>query len=435
MKAYQRGHQPDGSLHHFGDFNKSNILRLIFQQGKISRRQLSEQSGLSSPAVFRVVQTLVREGLVREAGISESRGGKKSKLLEFAGTDNLIIGIDLGTSSIHGVLSNLNAEIFAETSEPTPVNGDFVTVLMKTCQVIDSLLDWPGCRRDMILGIGMAVEGLINRPLNIIDYTPAFNWTNIDIRGPLMRHTRLPVILDNTARTMALGELWYGVGRQHKHFICVHAGYGIGAGIILEGNPLYGATGKAGELGHVILDSRSQIYCRYGHAGCLEALSSAKAIVDAARLRLQSGADSLLMSLCQEDFSKITLEMVVDAAKNGDTVAGIVFDQAAEYLGIGVAGLINLFNPEAVLIGGDLALSGDMLFDRLKKTVLARALRIMAHDIPILPASFGDRAVVIGAVSLILAEVLNFHPLECPCREPMETGRETEHEKRNGYVL
>jgi len=434
LKAIRKKPRPDCRHQYISDVNRINILRLIRRHSKISRPELSEQSGLSSPSVSRVVQILIEGGLVKEAGTGESRGGKKPKLLEFAGADNIIIGIDLGASEIHGVLSNLNAEIIEEIKEPTPQPAGFDAVMRTIDRMIDSLLNHPDCRRDRIMGIGMAVEGLINRSLNIVEYAPAFNWTNVDIRGPVTRHTGLPVIFDNTARAMAIGELWYGVGQRHDHFICVHAGSGIGAGIITDGNPLYGTTGKAGEFGHFYFNPDSQIRCRYGNAGCLEALSSSNAIIHAVQRRLKSGTGSLLARNSVENPSDITLKMVIDAAKKGDSLAWNVFDHAAEYLGIGIAGLINLFNPDAIVIGGDLARAGDILFDRLKKTINARALKIIARDVPILPATFKERAVVTGSVALILGEILEFHDLECPCRESEAATREPVQPGRNGYV-
>jgi predicted NBD/HSP70 family sugar kinase len=187
----------------------------------------------------------------------------------------------------------------------------------------------------------------------------------------------------------------------------VNVGYGIGAGIIINGQPLYGAKGMAGEFGHITLEKDSKIQCYCGNFGCLEALSSGNGIARAARLELEKGAKSILRDMCNDNLDNLTAEMVADAAKKGDALAWNVFHRAAEYLGIGISALINLFNPEAIVIGGGVTMAGDILFDTVRKTVKARALSKISHEVEILPATFGLKAAVMGAVSLILQKVLN----------------------------
>jgi glucokinase-like ROK family protein len=255
----------------------------------------------------------------------------------------------------------------------------------------------------------MAVAGLINREKNIVEFSPDFHWHNVDVLGALAPKHNIPIIFDNVTRVMALGELHYGVGREFKNFICVNVGYGIGGGIIIDGKPLYGPLGMAGELGHITLDKDSPIQCDCGNFGCLEALASGNAIARTAQTEMKAGVKTLLAEVCSGNISEVTAEMVANAAKKGDSFAWNVFDRAAEYLGLGIAALINLFSPEAVVIGGGVAQAGDILFDKVRKTVNARALNKIAKDVVITPATFGMKAAVMGAVSLILSEVLNLN--------------------------
>jgi predicted NBD/HSP70 family sugar kinase len=180
-----------------------------------------------------------------------------------------------------------------------------------------------------------------------------------------------------------------------------------GAGIIIQGIPLYGLKGMAGEFGHITLNKDSDAQCECGNFGCLEALASGNAIAKAAKKELQDGMGSVLLDMCKGDLSRLTTEMVANAAKQGDGIAWKIFDRAAEYLGIGIAGLINLLNPEAVFIGGGVAQAGDILFDKVRKTVNARALNKTAGEVVILPATFGLKSAVMGAISLILSGVVN----------------------------
>ena len=253
----------------------------------------------------------------------------------------------------------------------------------------------------------MAVAGLINRTQNIVEFSPDFHWHKVDVVAALAQYHKIPLIFDNVTRVMALGEMWYGLGKQFKNLICVNVGYGIGAGIIIDGKPLYGPLGLAGEFGHITMDKNSRVQCECGNYGCLEALSSGNAIAKTAQVRLAESGASALREACGGNPGNLTAKMVADLAKQGDPLASEIFDTAVEYLGIGIAGLINLFSPEAVVIGGGVAQSGNILFDKVRKTVNSRALDKVSSRVVIKPASFGIKAAVMGAVSLVLSDVVN----------------------------
>ncbi|MCD6118200.1 ROK family transcriptional regulator [bacterium] len=401
---------PKGSSQYINKLNKIKILNLIRENGKISRADLAKNSGISAPTVTRIIDSLINEeGLVHEVGEGVSRGGRKPMLLEFSGADNFVIGIDLGATNIYGMLSNLNAETIAEVRQPTDVDEGFEEIVDKISNVIAELLQHYKIQRKRIFGIGMAVAGLINKIDNIIEYSPDFHWNNVDIITELGKKTDLPIIIDNVTRCMAFGEMCYGIGRECNNFIVVNVGYGIGAGIIINGKPLYGARGMAGEFGHLTLQKDSSIRCECGNYGCLEALASGRAIAITAQSELQNGAKSVLLSRCNGDLKSITTEMVSNAAKDGDEVAKRVFDHAAEYIGIGIAGLVNIFSPEAVIIGGGVSQAGDLLFDTLKRVVNERSLHAISKNLRILPAEFGIKAAVKGSIALILNEILNLN--------------------------
>jgi len=403
--------EPIGNSHYINKMNKIKVVTLIRNTESVSRADISRESGLSAPTVSRIVENLIREGLVREIGEGESHGGRRPTLLKFSAAENGIIGIDLGTTNIYGVLTDFDANIVAEIRRPTRVEEGFQKVMERTSEVIDALKGSPSPknRSRKIHGIGMAVAGLINRRRNIVEFSPDFHWHNVDVVGALAGKHDIPVIFDNVTRVMAIGEKWYGIGKACRNFICVNVGYGIGAGIVVDGQPLYGPSGMAGEFGHITLAKDSTIQCECGNYGCLEALASGNAIAKAAQTELNSGGKSLLMDLCNGQIGLITAEMVAAAAKQGDAVAWEIFDRAMEYLGLGIASLINLFTPEVVVIGGGVAQAGEILFDRVRKTVFARSMNKIAEGLVIKPATFGPKAAVMGAVSLILRDVLSLN--------------------------
>ena len=399
-----------GNAKLISELNKVKITNLVRDNDGISRADLAKRSGLSAPTISRIIEGLIREGLVTEIGAGVSHGGRKPTLLKFSGVDSFIVGIDLGTTNIYGVLTDLDANVISEIRAPTRVEGGFDRVMERTSDVISELRGHLRNRKGRICGIGLAIAGLINRHREIVEFSPDFHWHDVDVRAALSRsHSDIPIIFDNVTRVMALGEIWYGAGRNYQDFVMVNIGYGIGAGVIIRGTPLYGSQGLAGEFGHITFDKDSDAQCECGNFGCLEALASGNAIAKAARKELERDAVSDLLIACAGDPSRLTAEMVAQSAKRGDQVARKVFDLAAEYVGVGIAGLINLYNPEAVFIGGGVAQAGDILFDRVRKTVQARALKKTAGAVSILPATFGLRSAVMGAVSLILSGVVNLN--------------------------
>lgn len=396
------------NAHYINKLNKIKVINLIRNSDGISRAEISKKIGLSAPTVSRIVENLIEDGLVREIGEGISYGGRRPTLLKLSDYTNFIIGIDLGTTNIYGVLSDFNAKIVAEVKHPTHVEQGFKSIMERTAEIIDKLRAHPAVKGKRIYGIGMAVAGLIHRGKNIVEFSPDFHWHNVDVVGELSEKHEIPIIFDNVTRVMALGEMYYGLGKQFKNLVCVNVGYGIGAGIIINGKPFYGSVGMSGEFGHITLEKDSDVQCDCGNYGCLEALSSGNAIAKAAQKGIRSGAKSELIDMCQGNISEITAEMVANAAKQGDAFAWDIFDRAMEYLGLGISALINLFNPEVVVIGGGVTQAGDILFNKVRKVVNARALNKISSEVLIKPATFGLKAAVMGAISLILDEVLNF---------------------------
>ena len=401
---------PKGSSQYINRLNKIKILNLIRESGSISRADIAKSSGISAPTVTRIVESLINEaGLIQEIGEGASKGGRRPTLVEFAGLDNFVVGVDLGTTHIYGVLANLNAEVIAEVRYETRVEDGLETIIERTIDALCDLRNHPKVHGKRIFGIGMAVAGLVDRERNILAYSPDFHWVEADIIELMRKRCDLPIIFDNVTRVMALGELFYGIGRDVKNFVVVNVGYGIGAGIIINGKPLFGSRGMAGEFGHVTLDKDSPVVCECGNSGCLEALASGRAIALAARNRIAEHAKTKLVELCENAPERLTAKMVADAAEAGDALSLSVFTEAAEYLGIGIAGLINLFNPQLVVVGGGVSQAGDLLFDTIRTVVQKRSLEKTAKDVQIIQASFGKDSAVMGAVALILNQVLQLN--------------------------
>jgi len=401
---------PKGNAVYINRLNKINILGLIREFDNISRADLVKKSGLSAPTLTRIVDSLIKkEKLVISLGKGNSKGGRPPVLLKFDGKRNYVIGIDLGATITRGVLSNLDGKFISEIEFPTRLTEGYEVILDDVADLINKLAESkPNINRKRVYGVGIAVAGLVDLNKKIVEYSPDFDWTQVDIIKALGSKVDFPVIFDNVTRLMALGGMCFGKGQKRQNFICINVGYGIGSGIIANGMLLTGSDGFAGEFGHITMDKDSDIQCSCKKYGCLEALASGKAIALTAQSRLARGQDSILKDMSGGDYSKVTAKMVADAAKEGDEMALNVFTRAMEYIGLGISNLIGIFNPDLIVIGGGVSLAGDIFFDNIRDVVQKNLMRPTARQIQILPVAFGANAAIMGAFSLILNKVLNF---------------------------
>jgi glucokinase-like ROK family protein len=400
---------PKGNAVYINRLNKIKILGLIREYGTISRAEIVTKSGLSAPTVTRIVNSLINdEKLVLSMGMGSSNGGRPPVLLKFNGQRNYVIGIDLGATAIRGVLSDLNGSFLEEIKIITRLDSGFDEIMDDVANLIGELAaSKKKSGRSVIYGVGIAVAGLIDMKQNIVAYSPVFDWKNVDIISALEKKVDIPVIFDNVTRLMALGGLCYGKGQRSANFICVNVGYGIGSGIIVNGSLLTGSHGFAGEFGHMTIEKDSDIQCSCKKYGCLEALASGKAIALTAQSRLARGQKSILNELCDSDISAVTAKMVAEAANKGDELALNVFKRAIEYIGIGIANLVNLFNPEMIVIGGGVSMAGDIFFDTVKEVVGKHVMPSGKGELEIYPVAYGENAALMGAFALILNKVLN----------------------------
>ena len=253
-------------------------------------------------------------------------------------------------------------------------------------------------------GIGVAAAGFVNSNNNIIEYSPNFNWKNVDIRTPLKETFNVPVIVDNVSRVMAQGELMYGIGSECKDFVFVNIGYGIGAGIIMKGEAFFGFDGMAGEIGHnkAVLDRAENRPCSCGKYDCLECYSSGRGIADTAKRRLLDYPDSVLHQV-----KKVSAETVSKAAQEGDKLALSVIDEATQLIGVAIASMANNFNPASIVLGGKVLGENDFFVSRIQAVFEKEILQQPSRKIPLRRSELGTEAGVKGAVSLILNEVLN----------------------------
>jgi glucokinase-like ROK family protein len=386
--------------------NMSKVLKLIREKKIISIGEITKMTDLTAPSVFRLVKHLIDdEGLVRYSGLGQSNGGRPPVIFEFNGSEKYIIGIDVGATYIRAVLANLNAEILYEVQLLTEKENGYDSVILKLSDLLKRLINRPGINSNHIKGIGIGVAGLIDKNKRRINFSPDFQWENVNFHEDLSRDLTIPIYLDNSTRLMALGEIGYGVGKKCDNFIVINVGYGIAAGIVVNGETTSGSYGHSGEFGHMTINPDSDIICDCGQKGCLEALASGRRIAELARER--AGESSILIELCNNDIKKIDAKMVADAAKLGDKVSMDTLNVAISYLCTGIRNLVLLLDPGKILIGGGVSFNGDIFFDTLLKRMEGKLIRTKA-DISIQPVTFHENATIMGTLTLVLDKVLNF---------------------------
>lgn len=381
--------------------NLSEVLQLIWREREISRAEISRQKELSRSTVSIIVEELLELGLVKEAGAGESRGGRRPIVLRFDDDAAVILGVDLGATHVAATLTNLRGAVLAWEHQKHPVRDDPPGALALVNELAERCLaSWGGSRR-RLLGIGLAVPSPVDpaRP-DFLNEVVVPTWKGIDVAQPLRKRFRVPVLVDNDANLGAVAERWWGAGRDVEHFAYIKLATGIGSGFFVDGKIYRGASGIAGEVGHLSIDPNGQP-CGCGLKGCLVTVVGSPALLRRARALLADHPES---ALAGREFGVTILE---DAALGGDALALQVVREAAEHLGIAVAGLLNLLNPTVVIVGGGLARLGDLLLEPLRQVVRTRTLASSMAVSRIVTSQLGARAVAVGAATLLLQRALS----------------------------
>lgn len=320
-----------------------------------------------------------------------------------SGRDGFVVGVDLGgTNLVVGALSLDGSQRFGMRGVPTRADQGADAVVARIVEQIEQVIAETcaatGASRDAIRGVGIGSPGPLDRERGLVIFTPNLGWRDFPLRDRVQEATGLTATLDNDANCATLGEWWLGAARGAKHVVGLTIGTGVGGGLILDGRLYHGASDVAGELGHSTIDSTGR-RCKCGNYGCLEAYASGTAIAERASEALAGGEPSSMPALVGGDLSRLTAADVYRAAKEGDSLALEVVRETARLLGAGVANLLNIFNPEVVVLAGGVTQAGDALFEPMRAEVRRRAFRPAVEACRIVPGELDGTAGVIGAVA------------------------------------
>jgi glucokinase len=321
--------------------------------------------------------------------------------------ENFIIGIDLGGTNIRTAVVDHLGGIIAHDHRHTLANEGPRAVIDRMIEAAREVMAKAGLARCQVAAVGVCSPGPLDLEAGVA-LSPATlpGWDRIPLRQLIEEGLGIPTTLENDANAAALGEHRFGAGQGVDHMIYVTASTGIGGGLILGGALYHGASGMAGEIGHTTILADGPL-CGCGNRGCLEVLASGSAIARRAREIVTKGVPTKIANLANGDIDLITAKLVADAASEGDVEAGKILSEAMDYLGIGLASLVNLFNPELVVIGGGLVHIGERLFGPVRRTIKQRAFPAQAQAVRVVPAELGDHAGVLGASEV--AAITLFH--------------------------
>lgn len=369
--------KPTGDLALIKKMNTSIVLEAIIKHAPLSRAQISELTGLNKATVSSLVQDLIDSNLVLENGPGESSGGRKPVMLLFNGTAGYAVGIDLGVNYIRGVLSDLEGNVISELQRSLKRHDpDFALEQLASC--IQELMSKAPDSAYGVVGIGVGVPGIVDDHGSIL-FAPNLKWHQVKLQRLLEERFGLPVTIDNEANAGAQGEQKYGAGRGIRNQIYVSVGIGIGTGIILNKELYKGASGFSGELGHLSIEYNGKP-CSCGNQGCWELYASENALLERAA---SLGFDSL--------------EDLLASAEDGNEQVRELISSIGDYLGAGIANIVNVFNPDVVIIGNRMSRAKTWLELSVQAAVDRRTLSYHRERLLILFAELQDQSAVRGA--------------------------------------
>lgn len=384
--------------------NKQRVLQTVRRLGPVSRADLATETGLTRPTVSALVAELLAENWLEELGPGDSSGGRRPILLRFNPRAYLAIGAELSAAHVRTVLCDLEGRVLARHKERTR-SRDPEAALAQVAAGIAAVQAAapPRCR---LAGVGFGITGMVNREQGLWRYSPHYPGPERPVAAELAAACGLPVTVENDARCLALGEYHFGESRGSPSLVAIRVGISVGAGIILDGALYAGVDSGAGELGHtaVVTDGPQ---CACGRYGCLEAVAAAGSIAQAAVQQLTAGRPSRILDLAGGRVDEVLASTVIAAAAEGDALAREVLAAAGRYLGLAVGNLINLLNPQDVVIGGGTSRAGHYLMEPLQEAALARALPIQSRRVRIRLATHGEYGIALGGAALVIAPLLN----------------------------
>ncbi|MBU1863022.1 MAG: ROK family protein [Candidatus Omnitrophica bacterium] len=381
------------------------ILEVIRKNGPISRTDVSKLTEFNIVTVSNYVNHYIKKGLVVEGELDESTGGRKPVLVELNPNAAYIIGLGLNMMNMVGILVDLGTNILYEvTREKAPENSE--KMIQELVNLCDEIMQKSGVEKEKIVGIGVGVPGIIDERGRTIRWPGALGSKDLSvcmsIKDSFEKRFNIPTFTENDANAAVLGEKWLGLDRDVRHMIYMFSG--VGVGILIDGQIYRGASGAAGELGvySPLMHNQEFVKTSALHVGRWE---MDLGMCDSARQLLKEGEDSLLRELVNNNLDKLTVKEIIKASREKDALAIRVIEEAGHNLGRKIAFLVNLLNPEVVVLGGGIEGFGAILLDAVKGAVKEWAIEEAANVVKIIPSAFRENSIALGVVGIVSREI------------------------------
>ena len=387
-----------GSFELMKQLNVSAVLKVIKDNGSLSRAEIAKLTGLTPASVTNITKFLIEDNFLRESKIGESSGGRPPIILEFNPDARYVIGVGIGVGVIDVVITNLSASIIIKREMRIEEERyDYDLVFKKLVNLINEVVKSSKIDKEKILGVGVALHGIVNARTGISIHALYYGWKNKDIKEKLEEELDLTVYVDNDVRAMSLGESWFGATKDIANFVTLNISNGIGAGIIINNMPYYGVGFSAGEIGQ----------CNCGNYGCLETVASNNNIIRKAIKLIKQGVNSSL-SKDIDDINNLSIEDICKAANDGDELSITILKEAARYIGIAITNLINILNPTAIVVVGEIFENTTHTIETLSEIVKNRGLKLSSENVRIIRSLLGRDAAVVGAATLVIQEIFSY---------------------------
>lgn len=369
--------------------NKAQLLRCLKAKQVASKRELTEELGLSTTSVSTFIRELEQENLIQNSGIARSTGGRRSLLYQLNPDYCYTLGLDLKVDRIVGILLDFKGDIKGEKQITYSDRDEWKVVpLLKTFIeefLAEHQIPWP-----KLGGIGIGIPGVLNNEAEVIDFAPNLGWKNVDL--PAMLALDKPIYLENEANAGALGEVVFGLGQNVNHLAYISVGMGIGCGLIIDRKLFSGHMRNAGEFGHMTVEPEG-LPCRCGNKGCWEAYASNSA--------------ALRMYAAKANDEQITFPEFLQRCAANHPPATAVLQTVTRYLGLGIASVINGLNPEMVIIGGEIANDKTLIYNSLLKEIKERTLEKSFAGVRVEFSELGNKATALGMGTIVLEQIIN----------------------------
>lgn len=385
--------------------NTSIVLNVLRLYAPISRAELAAKTNLNRSTISNIINALIDDGLVLELDMMESKIGRPGIALALKPEAGAVVGVEIGVGFISVILTDFVANVLWREWIEIPPSKAQIEIISEAEKLIDQALSVAEEKNLRLLGIGLGVPGLVNTKQGELLFAPNLGWKNVPLRLMWNQRFRLPLYVENEANLAALGEYYFGVGRDIDNLIYLSSGVGLGGGLIINGKLFKGGYGLAGEIGHIQRDPAGEL-CGCGRRGCWETQVGPRAVLQRVKRSIEADSGNLLVKYVNGDLDNLTFNQVVDCALQGDQLCRSALEEVGKNLGTGIADLANIFNPQMVVIGGAFSYAREIILPVLEETISNETLPAVKQNLCVEFSEHGADACVLGAIAVVLDDIL-----------------------------